>query len=260
MIRSIAWGASLVWRVAKTRWPVSAIVRAIWIDSRSRISPISSTSGSSRSAERRARSNEGLSIPISRWFTAAILWWWTYSIGSSMVSTWTDRVSLIRSMIEASVVDLPEPVGPVTRTRPRGRAASWVTAGGRPSSAKPGIFEGIIRSARVIWPRWTKAFPRSRARSPHEKEKSTSRCSASLAASSSERSEPTSPAMRSPSRIASPSRGRSAPSTRIRAGEPLERRRSVPPRSHSSCSHGSKASRLKLCTGSRPFGVLGAAR
>ena len=28
------------------------------------------------------------------------------------------RVSLIRSMIAASVVDLPEPVGPVTSTRP----------------------------------------------------------------------------------------------------------------------------------------------
>ena len=28
------------------------------------------------------------------------------------------RVSLMRSMIAASVVDLPEPVGPVTSTRP----------------------------------------------------------------------------------------------------------------------------------------------
>ena len=29
-------------------------------------------------------------------------------------------LALIRSTIEASVVDLPEPVGPVTRTKPRG--------------------------------------------------------------------------------------------------------------------------------------------
>ena len=46
--------------------PVSARVRASWIDSRSRISPTSRTSGSSRRAERSARSNDGLSVPTSR--------------------------------------------------------------------------------------------------------------------------------------------------------------------------------------------------
>ena len=30
-------------------------------------------------------------------------------------------------MSAASVVDLPEPVGPVTSTRPRGRVANWAT-------------------------------------------------------------------------------------------------------------------------------------
>ena len=35
---------------------------------------------------------------------------------------------LISSMIEASVVDLPEPVGPVTRTRPRGLHGELVEA------------------------------------------------------------------------------------------------------------------------------------
>ena len=44
----------LVCRVAKTRWPVSAAVRARLIVSRSRISPTRMTSGSSRSAARRA--------------------------------------------------------------------------------------------------------------------------------------------------------------------------------------------------------------
>ena len=41
-------------------------------------------------------------------------------MGSSMVTMWSDRVSLISSMMAARVVDLPEPVGPVTRTNPRG--------------------------------------------------------------------------------------------------------------------------------------------
>jgi hypothetical protein len=49
---------------------------------------------------------------------------------------------LIASTIAASDVDLPEPVGPVTRTSPRGlRVNSW-TAGGRPSSSIPTIVEG----------------------------------------------------------------------------------------------------------------------
>ena len=144
----------------------------------SRISPTSRTSGSSRRAERSARSNEGLSSPISRWLTAESLWWCTYSTGSSIVRMWHARVSLMRSMMEASVVDFPEPVGPVTRTNPRGRVASHSAVGGRSSSAKLGTREGIIRSARAVSPLCVKALPRSRARSSQEKAKSTS-CSVS---------------------------------------------------------------------------------
>ena len=59
-----------------------------------------------------------VSVPTSRWLTAERLWSCTYSIGSSMVMMWQARLVLIWSIIEASVVDLPEPVGPVTRTRP----------------------------------------------------------------------------------------------------------------------------------------------
>src|SRR5262245_18161081 len=44
--------APLVWSVANTRWPVSAAVSASEIVSRSRSSPITITSGSSRRAER----------------------------------------------------------------------------------------------------------------------------------------------------------------------------------------------------------------
>ena len=106
------------------------------MDSRSRISPTSRTSGSSRSADRNARSNEGLSTPTSRWVTADKLCVWTYSTGSSMVRMWSDRVSLMRAMIEARVVDFPEPVGPVIRTSPRGSRAIHSATGGRPSSSK----------------------------------------------------------------------------------------------------------------------------
>ena len=71
MMRDSACDVSLVCSVAKTRWPVSAMVSANWIDSRSRISPTRSTSGSARRAERRASSNECVSVPTSRWLTVA---------------------------------------------------------------------------------------------------------------------------------------------------------------------------------------------
>ena len=63
------------------------------------------------------------------------------------------EVELIRWSIEASVVVLPEPVGPVTRTSPRGRLSSSSTAGGSPISSSDIIFFGIVRSARPSWPR-----------------------------------------------------------------------------------------------------------
>ncbi len=57
------------------------------------------------------------------------------------------RVSLISSIIAASDVDLPEPVGPVTSTKPRGFfTKSWIT-GGRPSCSIDLISDGIRRKA-----------------------------------------------------------------------------------------------------------------
>ena len=41
-------------------------------------------------------------------------------------------MALMRAMIDASVVDFPEPVGPVRRTSPRGSLASHSAIGGRP--------------------------------------------------------------------------------------------------------------------------------
>ncbi len=91
-----------------------------------------------------------------------------------MVRMWHALVSLMRSMMAASVVDFPEPVGPVTRTKPRGRVASHSAVGGRSSSSKLGIRDGIIRSASAVSPRWVNALPRRRARSSQENAKSTS--------------------------------------------------------------------------------------
>ena len=128
MMRSIVLGALCVCSVPKTRWPVSAAVSAVEIVSRSRISPRRITSGSWRSAPRSASANPVASSPISRWLTMHRLWSCRNSIGSSIVMMCSVRVRLISSIIEASVVDLPEPVGPVTSTRPRGDLRQIVQA------------------------------------------------------------------------------------------------------------------------------------
>src|SRR5471030_2886791 len=73
------------------------------------------------------------------------------------------RVSpLILSMIDASVVLLPEPVGPVTSTRPRGLLASSATAGGKPSSSNLRILNGMERNAPETAPRCMKMLARKR--------------------------------------------------------------------------------------------------
>ncbi len=57
--------------------------------------------------------------PISLWFTIERLCLCKYSIGSSSVMICSFRSLLMTSIKDASVVDLPLPVGPVTRTSPR---------------------------------------------------------------------------------------------------------------------------------------------
>ena len=145
MMRLIVWAAELVCSVANVRWPVSAIRSAASTVSRSRISPTSTMSGSSRSAARSAGPNAWVSLCTSRWFTRQPLCEWMYSIGSSIVRMWSCRSALILSIIAASVVDLPLPVGPVTSTRPRGRSASLTMTGGRPRSWKLLIRSGMRR-------------------------------------------------------------------------------------------------------------------
>ena len=55
----------------------------------------------------------------------------------------------------ASVVDLPEPVGPVMRTRPAGMWTKVSRTSGRPSSEISGILKGIRRKTAANDPRWT---------------------------------------------------------------------------------------------------------
>ena len=63
-----------------------------------------------------------------------------------MVRIWRHMLRLIQSIIAARVVLLPEPVGPVTRIIPLGRAASSLSTGGRFRSSMVAIFWGISRS------------------------------------------------------------------------------------------------------------------
>ena len=163
MMRSTVCAVDCVCSVANTRWPVSAAVSAVEIVSRSRISPTRITSGSSRRADFRALAKSSASAPTSRWLTMHFLWRWRNSIGSSIVRMCSSRSSLIMSTIEASVVDLPEPVGPVTSTNPRGLRVNSVSTSGRPSDSRLRISEGIRRKAAEIEPRWKKTLMRKRA-------------------------------------------------------------------------------------------------
>ena len=61
-IRLIVSGASSVWSVENTRWPVSAASSAVSMVSRSRISPTRMTSGSWRRALRSAIANDPVSV------------------------------------------------------------------------------------------------------------------------------------------------------------------------------------------------------
>jgi hypothetical protein len=66
----------------------------------------------------------------------------------------SSRVSLISLISEASVVDLPDPVGPVTSTIPRGRRANSRITDGSPSDSIGTVSFGIRRNAAPIVPRW----------------------------------------------------------------------------------------------------------
>ena len=64
-----------------------------------------------------------------------------------MVRMWPYSFSLTWFTIAASVVDLPEPVGPVTRISPRGRSVKGANVLGAASSSSDSTFDGIVRKA-----------------------------------------------------------------------------------------------------------------
>ena len=161
-MRLIVSGASRVWSVLRTRWPVSAAISAGSIVSMSRISPTRMMSGSSRSALRRPREKLFTSQPTSRWQIVLFLSRWRNSIGSSMVMMCLRRLALMESMIEARVVVLPLPVVPVTRIRPRSNWATFSMTSGRHSSRMGFTSKGMIRREMAIELRWRKMLPRNR--------------------------------------------------------------------------------------------------
>jgi hypothetical protein len=69
----------------------------------------------------------------------------TNSIGSSIVMTWSLRDRLTRSMSEHRVVDFPDPVGPVTSTRPLFNWQSFWTSGVIPICSTVTTVAGIWR-------------------------------------------------------------------------------------------------------------------
>jgi hypothetical protein len=111
-----------------------------------------------------------------RWFTKHPFERWTNSIGSSSVMMCFFCVALTRSIMAASVVNLPEPVGPVTRTRPFSRSASVCMTSGRPSSWNDRICVGMTRKTAPSPFRWLNTFTRNRACS-RSRWRSPGRCS-----------------------------------------------------------------------------------
>ena len=174
-IRSMVFAAELVCRVPNTRWPVSAAVRASRMVSRSRSSPTRMTSGSSRRAERNASAKPSVCRWTSRWLTRHCLLRCTNSIGSSMVRMCPRSVSFLWSIIAARVVDLPDPVGPVTSTTPRGVPATSRKISGARSSFRDGTLDGMARNTAPAPRWWLNALARKRARPGTSNEKSVSR-------------------------------------------------------------------------------------
>ena len=111
---------------------------------------------------------------ISRWLMMHLLCRWMYSTGSSSVRMCPARVRLISSMMQASVVDLPEPALPVTSAMPRFMAAMRITSLGMCISSAEGSPNRITRTTAARLPRWRNRFTRNRPTPGREKEKSSS--------------------------------------------------------------------------------------
>ncbi len=85
-------------------------------------------------------------------------------MGSSTVMMWLARSRLMMSMIDARVVDLPDPVGPVTSTRPRGMNAKLLTCAGTPNFSSGRMSNGIMRMTEPMDSRCMNTLTRNRPR------------------------------------------------------------------------------------------------
>jgi len=122
-------------------------------------------SGSCRSTRRSAEANDAVSSPTSRWLMLQLMSRCRNSMGSSMLMTFARRVSLTYWIIDARAVDFPEPVMPVTSTRPRGLRAISSSTGGRLRSRMESAWKAMARKTKAMVPRCWYMFTRS-GRSP----------------------------------------------------------------------------------------------
>ena len=83
-----------------------------------------------------------------------------------MVRMWPFTRELMSSIIAASVVDLPEPVLPVTRMRPLLARHSVWQACGRLSCSIDSAFDGMARITAPMPFSWRMTFTRKRPYSP----------------------------------------------------------------------------------------------
>ena len=153
MMRSTVPAAPVVCSVENSSCAISAAVTAVPMVSWSRISPSRMTSGLSRMAERRASLYVATSVGTSRCVTMQVPCLCTYSMGSSIVMMWPERSWFKRSMMHASVVDLPAPAGPVTSTSPFWNLARRSTSSGMWNSAGSGRPKGMTRMTAPYEPR-----------------------------------------------------------------------------------------------------------
>ncbi len=126
----------------------------------SRISPIRMQSGACRRAFFSATSKLLVSLPTSRWLTMDFLLVKMNSTGSSSVRMWPDFCSLRRSSMAESEVDLPEPVAPTMRIRPRFCMMISFRISGNPSESIAGMLPGMKRTTTAGEPFWRKALMR----------------------------------------------------------------------------------------------------
>ena len=115
-----------------------------------------------------------MSVGTSRCVTMQLPCLCTYSMGSSMVMMCPERSWFSLSMMQASVVDLPAPAGPVTSTRPFCRRARRSTSSGMWKSAGFGSPNGMTRMTAPNDPRWRNTFARKRPTPAMANEKSSS--------------------------------------------------------------------------------------